>query len=180
MNLQSPADKKTIKKLKTYFIIKNISFLITSILLIISTVFFFCLLILQDHSETLQTQIDEKQSILKDEKITSTGEAIQNLNNTISSVSQIQNKYIIWTNFLKNFTDIMPADIRIQNMQFINTTNKMQITGFADNRDNFLLFKDKLSNFSPLTNIDSPISSITQRENIDFIITGEINENIYK
>lgn len=179
LNLLSAEKKKSVKRLITYFMVKNISSLVISLLLIASTVFGFSYLLLNNFSESLEEQIEKERTLQKEERIVSIEEATKELNDQLKSAKKIQSDYIPWTDFLSSFDDEVIQGITLSNVEFSMTTKSFKLIGVANLRSTLLAFQNELETLPELTDITSPISNLSQPENIQFEITGAITDEIY-
>ena len=180
LNLLSPKSKKEIRSIKTFFIIKTISFRVASLLLLISTVLIFSFFLLNIQIKSLDSLLELELDIKEKEKIASIGEATKDLNQQINLASSVQNEYILWTEFISNFTQLVPDGIIIKTVNFNNLTNSFSVTGIADTREALLEFEERLDQSVYFENIVSPISNLTQRESINFDISASLTDNIYE
>lgn len=180
LNLLSPQDKLIVKKIKILNIIKRLSFLIISFLIILSTIFIFSDLILSSSVNSIENQIENELDLLRQKQILSTEDAIKQLNNQLIVVREIQNNYIKWTEFLSSFVDNLPNEITLKELKLINSSLNFEIKGLALDRESFLDFKDSITSWPMFIEINSPISNLSEKENINFTITGTISDDIYE
>jgi len=163
-----------------FFQLKNTSFFIISIALITTTVFGFSYLLLNNFSESLIDQINKEIAQQKEEKLISIEEATKELNTQLKSAQQIQNDYIQWTTFLSDFSGKVIDGITLTNVEFITSTKSFKLMGMADTRATLLEFQDELEKLPTFNEITSPVSNLSQPENIQFEITGLLTDEVYK
>ena len=180
LNLLSPQSKREIRSIRTFYIIKTISFRIISLLLIIGTVLLFSFFLLNEQTKSLDLQIEQELEIKEKEKIASIGEATKDLNQQLNLASTIQDNYILWTGFISNFTHQVPGGIEINTLNFDNSTSSFSVTGIADSRETLLDFERQLNQSIYFENVVSPISNLTQKENIRFDISASLTDSIYE
>jgi len=65
-------------------------------------------------------------------------------------------------------------------LQFVSTDQELNIKGVAQNRDILIDFQNNLEELSYFNDINVPISSLLQKENINFEITGQLTDAIYE
>ena len=97
----------------------------------------------------------------------------------LKSVEKIQSDYIQWTNFLSSFDDEVLQGITLNNIEFSMTTKSFKLIGVANLRSTLLAFQNELETLPELSEITSPISNLSQPENIQFEITGVITDEIF-
>ncbi len=180
LNLLSPEEKTEVKKIKTFFIIKNASFVIVSIVLIVGTIFTFMYLILDNFSESINNQIETEKMIQEKEQVASIEGIINQLNLQLSRVQNIQGQYHEWSNFLLQFSNIVPDEITLTNLRINQISSSVLIVGTAQDRDALLSFQAELNKFPQITNVTSPLSNLAQKEAIRFEITALLAEIAYE
>lgn len=180
LNLLGPEEKTEVKKIKTFFIIKNVSFLIVSIVLIVGTIFTFIYLILDNQNESINNQIETEKAIQKKEQVASIEGIIDQLNLQLSRVQNIQEQYREWSAFLLPFSNIIPDGITLSNLRINKISSSILIVGTAQNRDALLTFQEALNQFPQITDVTSPLSNLVQKESIRFEITALVAEITYE
>jgi len=184
LNLLNPAQRNKAKKIKTYFATKHVLLQLLSLLLMITTIFYFSTIILKNNLDSLDEQINKEIEIRQLSNVNSIEDATKLLNSQLELVNNIQNKYIYWTVLLNDFSNLVPNNITLNNVKF--TTNILldsedktfKISGIAKQRQDFLNFKENLTNSEYYSNINAPLSNLIQKENINFVITGTLSNEI--
>ncbi len=184
LNLLNPIEIKKVEKIKLYFLVKHFMVQLISILLIISTIFVFSSIILQSYATSLDELITKEITIRKDSNVSTIEESTKELNAQLAHVDEIQSLYISWTNFLADFMLLIPKEIILDNME-INTnilvkgsTKTFEISGLAPLRNDLIKLQENLEASINFTDINTPVSNFIQKENINFIITGNITNEI--
>jgi hypothetical protein len=98
---------------------------------------------------------------------------IETLNEQIKQLLLIQKKHIIWPMVLSQLTDASVTGITLKSVNFDATTSTFALTGIALTRQDLVNYKAKIDALQVLSNIDSPLSDIIQRENINFQLKGK-------
>jgi len=185
LNLLNPIERNKAKKIKLYFIIKQVAFQLTTLIIIITGVFYFSTILLDSNLNSINEQIDKEIQIRKDGNLNSIEEATKQLNTQLELVNNVQKKYFIWSNFLNNFNELVPTNIDLIETEFttnilLNAQDKtFKIVGNAATRDDFSQFENNLIESGYFENINAPISNLIQKENINFTITGNITDEIF-
>ena len=99
---------------------------------------------------------------------------IKNINAQIKELQRIQGGELYWSNFFAKMSDLVPDGVVINGMG--NKDYAIAIAGNADMRDNLVAFKTKLEADSCFTDVNLPLSYLTEKENLSF----QINFNIKK
>jgi len=180
INLLSPAEKNYIKKKRLFFVIKSITFRFISLTLIIATVFIFSYFLLNNEKNSLDELINKEITLQLEGEVSAVEDATSELNKQLMSANNIQLEYIKWTNIIKSFSSTISGGIILTNLQFVSTDQELNIKGVAQNRDILIDFQNNLEELSYFNDINIPISSLLQKENINFEITGQLTDAIYE
>ena len=105
---------------------------------------------------------------------------INQINEKITNLKGVQTDYIKWSAYLAEFSTLIPPEITLSELAVSQETNKIQIRGLAPLRDDFLALKSNLENSPLLENIDSPISNLIKREEINFELSASLVLEDYK
>jgi len=167
LNLISPQQQRLIKIKTIYYYIENFLGLLVFALIILTT-------ILIPINGTLNSL---NRLILDSEKINETkGSAINlkiyDFNKSVLILDKIEATKYDWLNFMQKISQAAPANISLNKITAKLTDHQFEITGFADTRDGFIAFKNNLVNTNIFYNLNSPISEILIKDNIDFDLKG--------
>jgi len=180
INIISPREKKNVVSIKAYYIIKKIIFYLFSLLLIVATVLGFTYLLLKNNKLSVEQQLEQEKLIAQEAKLSSTEEIIKELNSQLKTVEQIQGKYILWTNLIKDFSNSVPDGIELHTTLIDRITKQVKITGLAQNREILLSFQETMKEFTYFDNVVYPISNLIEKENINFEISGILSDRVYE
>lgn len=185
LNLLNPTERNKAKKIKAYFIVKHIVFQLITLMIIITSIFYFSTFLLTGNLDSINNQIDDEIQIKTDGNLNSIEDATTQLNTQLQQVNQIQQQYFVWSKFLDNFSKLIPNGITIKELQFntnilTSATDKtFKIVGNAETREDFIELEEYLNNSEFFTNINAPISNLIEKENINFTITGNISDEVF-
>ncbi|MDP2683976.1 MAG: hypothetical protein Q8P20_02860 [bacterium] len=184
LNLLNPTERNKANKIKTYFAIKHVLLQVVSLLLMITTIFYFSSIILKNNSDSLDEQIAKEIEIRQQGNVNSIEDATKLLNSQLELVKNIQDKHVYWTIFLNDFSELVPDNITINNLEFYtnilsgSNTRTFKISGIANARQDFINFESNLTNSEYYSEINAPLSNLIQKENINFVITGILSNEI--
>lgn len=168
LNIISEELKKEIKLIIIYKFLKRLSFFVFSLLLIYSVAFQASKFILQKYSEENNGRnvINSKNS---DEYL----QKVKEINEKITNVTTVQADAIAWSDFVILMSETVNDGISIKQLSVDKATDTFLIAGSAVTRDSLLAFKADMDKLVYFSEIDLPISSLLQRENITFTITAK-------
>ncbi len=175
VNLLSLEQKKKTAQTRYFHLIKNVSFVLISVLVIIALSFGFSRILLDNQAENLQAQIDAELQLRQESKITTINDAVNELNTQIDRVTTIQSNYIQWTDLLADASALIPDGIRLNAVSIDSDDLTYNITGVASTRSTYQTLLDALEDSPLFITVHSPISNLIQRENISFTITGQLD-----
>jgi Tfp pilus assembly protein PilN len=101
------------------------------------------------------------------------------INAQISQVSGVENSQLYWSRLFDKLDAVVFPGITLSSL----TTNDyaVNIGGTADNRDDLVLFKEKLGNEKCFSDVNLPLSDLVDKSNvsfqIDFNVTPSCLEN---
>lgn len=170
LNLLAPEQKDCLKMTKAFSYIKIISFIFLTFVVLISGLLLSARLILQDNLGDIlvsSTNINEH-NLGIDREIT-------RLNNQIEAINKIQANYTKWSTVLAQLIKSIPNNIEINYLSFEKKTGDFTISGRARERQDLLNLKTILEQTPYLDKINSPISNLLTKNNVDFQFTGKLN-----
>jgi hypothetical protein len=100
---------------------------------------------------------------------------IKELNDKIALVSQVANSVRDWDKLIIRVGNLTPKGITLTFMKLNQPTQTIQITGMAETRDDLLKFKDIVNNSGFIENVDIPISSLLEKNNIPFSFSSKLD-----
>ncbi|MFH1366711.1 MAG: hypothetical protein ABIH38_01835 [Patescibacteria group bacterium] len=180
LNLLSPEKKKKLKEKKTLFAFRYISYFCAIFLIINLLLFYGTKLYLNHKLDSIKDEVSQATANLPSNQGTSLNNAIQEINKNIILLADIQSDYVKWSNYLTDFTALIPANILLNQLSLNQESKEIQINGHADQRDDFLVLKANLENTKIISDLNSPISNLIKKEDIDFVITAKIVLDNYK
>jgi len=146
------------------FVIWILFFLII-FLLFLSSIIFCLSIILKSQSELIEIRKNDK----KTQYLTEIEDKTSKLNKSLIEINLKQKEIIIWTPILEELSKITPTGVYLTNFSYQASFDKISLRGFADTRENFLYFHDKLSKSACFSKIEAPLSNLIRQNNVDFV-----------
>lgn len=100
---------------------------------------------------------------------------IQKVNKQLNNISEAQNSFFAWTPYLADTLKNLPTGISLNGLNFNKDNKNLIIQGLAKTRADLLTLKDNLAKLLWVKKLDLPASTLTAKENINFIIKVELN-----
>jgi len=113
---------------------------------------------------------------------------INNFNQKINNIEQIQSEFTPWADLLIKITDLTPQNIVLNSLYIEKVTREIQINGRAKTRQVLLDYQKNLKQAECMVlecleckcfeETEIPLSSLLEKENIDFEIITKLKINI--
>ena len=180
LNLLSLEKKKKLKEKELFYLLKNVAFLVAIFLFINAGILLAAKFYLEDKLKTITQEVDQATAALPSGQGTPINTSVQEVNTKIDYLTTIQQDYLKWSAYLADLTALIPQNISLGRISLNQESNQIQITGRAVYRDDFLSLKGNLDNSKILSDINSPISNLIKKENVDFVISASLIFDNYK
>jgi len=175
LNIISQELKKEINTKTIYLSYKNLLAIIFITLVLYTSGYLICLLVLQIHF--METVKDTTLITRGSENYTA---QVKQLNSAITSVENIQSEYINWSYLLEFLHQLSDQDINISNINVNKEKEVISLNGMAATRDSLLQLKKKLEESNYFTEINLPIKNLLEKENISFDINTSFKTYEFK
>ncbi len=175
LNIISQELKKEINTKTIYLSYKNLLAIIFITLILYTSAYLICLLVLQIHfvetvkDTTLITRGSENYSA-----------QVRQLNSTITNIENIQSEYINWSYLLEFLHQLSSEDVNISSISVNKEKKEIILRGMAMTRDGLLQLKEKLEESNYFTEINLPIKNLLEKENISFDINSSFKTYEFK
>ena len=171
LNLLPSKDKKRLELidfsyLLIFFGFRLVIIFIIFILILVAT--YFSLFILVNAQDDL---IEARQSNEKTQLQIEIEEKIEQINKEARRVHIKQSELIVWTPILEKLSEITLQGIYLTNFSYLSTDNKINLTGFAEDRDSLLVFEDSLEEIPYFKEVIAPLSNLIKQTDINFNFT---------
>ncbi|MBI3963433.1 MAG: PilN domain-containing protein [Candidatus Kerfeldbacteria bacterium] len=147
-----------------------------SVLAGIGVVVTFALLIgtrmfLHQYLETIERDIQSSQSSVVGQSTKAIDERMQTFNARIGELADIQERHIAWIPIVQETAALIPSQITVQQLQLDAEGQTVDLSGIASTRADLLQLATNLASARLFTNVEYPISLLTEPENINFTMT---------
>lgn len=178
LNLLSPDQKEALRARVVYAMIERLMIAFVSSLLIASIV----LLLIKIELTTNLSQVQTRQ-ILSSEYVTVNND-IRLLNQQISRVETLQRMAVSPTELIRDVAARTPPGVRVTGMDFDVKTQSMRLNGTAAGRDDLLAYEETMRASPFVQSLQSPISNLFQRVDINFqfliVLNVEAMKKVYE
>ena len=145
-------------------------FLALTSLLFIATKMF-----MENRLKVIKNEVEKTRSTMTGSENITLSNDIKNFTTKLNYIDGVQKKYTKWSDLLADFNKLVPTGITLSSLSFDKVTTQVLINGKAVLRDNLVDFENNLKGASFLKELESPISNILKREDIDFNFTAKLN-----
>jgi len=95
-----------------------------------------------------------------------------------SSISKFQDGHLYWSNVFYQLSELTPEGIYVSGI--VTKDYTVSLAGKARTRDNLLTFQEKIGSSNCFENLNTPLSNLVSREDVDFQIDFEVKTNCFK
>ena len=93
---------------------------------------------------------------------------VEEVNRKMAQLSQLQEKYIKWSETLKNVVGLIPEGIKIYRLEIDRDSGILRINGLAQTRDNYLTLEKQLRESELVEKINAPVANLLKPKDIAF------------
>ncbi len=99
---------------------------------------------------------------------------VKNINNLTKDINFSNQNFIPITPKLTELINSLPNDIKINSLQIDRSAQTIIISGMALTRSALLLYQETVNKVSWIDQIETPVSQLFQKENINFEFKGKL------
>jgi hypothetical protein len=166
INLIPEEEKRELRVFDIYLMIRNIIYII-----LIGVIFIaFILLVTKFYLQNYFNRIVSQTYITAGLSQFSSNE-IKKFNEEFEIVKEVQDNFVAWSNLFLNLGKMVNEGITIAKLDINKKNLEIKIMGTARNRDDLIKFKDNLDLSGYFNAFEIPLSTLLQRENINFNFT---------
>lgn len=170
LNLLSDQKKEELKKKLFFEIITNVLEMLLAINIAVAIILLVAKIVLQNNfNETVS------QSTLITTSYSAINQEIDKVNRELKLVDKLYKNAPLWSDLLMHLSKATPTDVNIRNASFNTLEKTASISGFALTRSGLLELIKNLESTNMFEKIESPISNIFERTNINFGLSANIN-----
>lgn len=175
-NLLPPKQKSEIRfeRTQSFIIMGIVSVFIVTFSII--ALFFGMEILVENKLKIIQDQVMAKEEQIEKEKVGKLETDIKDLNRYLKRLDGIQKGHLYWSDILKNLIELVPGGVKIASLSANQEDRRIEIQGNANTRDQLLNFEENLRNSKIFEGVESPLSNIVKKENVDFEITFYLKE----
>jgi hypothetical protein len=178
LNLIPPSRRDEIQKNQYFRNITRWEFQIAVLILLFVAVLFSIRAILQMNVLLVETaQINEGNADSQKE-IAGYDTDIKNINSRVAELEKIKNGQLKWENVFLKLDEYYVPGIRLET--FATQNYAVGLSGIADTRDNLIIFKEQLAKEKCFTDLNLPLSSLVDKENVEFDLSFSVNKDCLK
>ena len=168
-----PAEKKRSiaaersQRLQRKLVVIFLSCLILSVAILFATHWY-----IDYEVKSIDDQIVTAQQVLRSRGDDSNTQ-IEAMNAQLAQMQGVQKDHILWPSIISQLTDTLVPGITLDSIAFDASAQTVTLSGIALTRQNLVAYKEKLGSLPFISNIESPLSDLIQRENINFQFKGK-------
>ena len=169
LNLLSPDQREYLKFEYVYLHVRTVTFLLLTFTIITTGLLLAARLMLQDNYATVLTTT----TLVNDKNQTLDKEIIE-LNQNLQDVRRIQGEFVKWSGILIEINRAIPNNIEVTSLVLEKGSRVFTMSGRAQKREDFLQLKANLESLPYFDELQSPLTNLLLRENVQFEFNGKI------
>ncbi len=173
LNLLPPQEKKRLELTEFAFLLISFGCRLAIILIIFVVILittYFSLFILVKAQDNL---IEVRQNDEKTQHQMEIEGKIEKVNQEARRIFIKQSELIIWTPILERLSKITPSGVYLINFSYRASSEEINITGWANNRDKLLVFENLLKESPYFEDLNAPLSNLIKQTDINFSFTAK-------
>ena len=174
LNLLSPAQKESLRLRVLFAMIERLMIALAAAVLL----FAILLQVLRVRLTHAYSNVVSRQ-LLSTEYVSVNNE-IKRLNETIGRIERIQREVVPASNLLIDVAGRVPPEVQIANLTFETRTQSLRMSGQAKTRAALLTFEESLRKSPFIKTLESPISNLFEKQNINFSFQAILEVNALK
>jgi len=174
LNFISPTQREENRFQKNYSLVKEIIVIFVISLVVIVGFLQLTQIILNNKLDNVTADTKTLKQQTEEEKSVDLGKTVKEFNKLLKNIDGIQAEYTFWSEILIKTASFVPSGVRLSSFTINRVNSNFKITGRANFRDDLLNLKRNLEESDHFIEIQSPISNILLRENINFELSGKI------
>lgn len=178
LNLIPPKYKEEIAKNNRKLAVINAEITATFILLCFLGMLISVRYILKLNLNSLSMAREKSAMLSKYNEIKDYDSQFVKVNSSMGDVLLINKDQLYWSNLFVKLSSIVFPGIEIETLATMDYD--ITLGGIAKNRDDLILFKEKLAKEECFTQVDLPLSELADKENVEFKINFRVNEDCLK
>jgi len=129
--------------------------------------------------KSLSDSLGSIQSSLRGQDLKTQQTAVQKLNMYLEKIDTVQKNQKSYSYLLNSLAKIVPDGIRFDSLS-VEENGEATLNGFAQKREQVLIFKDLLEKSTVFSNVESPVSNLTKSTDINFYFRFKIQPDALK
>lgn len=166
LNLLDPQRKKNYLLRKILLTIQKGIEILFFFILIIGIIFY-----IAEYYIDKNFQAIIEQTTFINQNVSSFNKEINQINYQLKEISNIQSEYIAWSPLLIEITNAIPEGVKLDSLKIDKNELTILMKGRAAVRNDFLILKNNLNNIYFIDKIESPLTNLLKKEDVDFKFT---------
>lgn len=168
INLLPDRKKDGLEKLIKFLFCKEILEVILLVMAFLSMTLLWGWIILEDHFSSLS-----QSALLVNKEFSQYNQEVRKINFTIKTLNASSQGFNPLTPKIVEFINKLPADIKLNSLNFSRETGTFEISGVSKTREALIAFQTLLQSFDWLDQVESPTSQLFQKQDINFDIKAK-------
>ncbi len=174
INLLPPEQKEELEQEESFKIIIILGILFLSLVVSLTLILFSIKTSILGTLEVQRIYLEEREKELKSAEVQEIEERIKESNQGLSELNSFYQSEKDLTSILEEFSETLPKDTYLTNLNFNSVSSQFSLSGFCPNRETLLEFKKNLEKEEKFKEIYFPPTDWVAPTDINFSITLKI------
>ena len=169
LNLLAPNQREYLRYEHLYLYVRTVTVLLLTFTVVISGLLLAARLMLQDSYATAlsaTTTVNDRNRTIDRE--------IAKLNLGLKDVKAIQAYFVKWSTLLVDLTTVVPSNVEVSYLNLEKKNHLFNLTGMAQQRDDFLALKQALEKLPYLQELSNPLTNLLLQRNVSFQFSAKL------
>lgn len=170
LNLTSPQMREALKQHVLSSAVRTLVVVVIGVEVIFAGVLFAGDLQLRAKTKNLTQEAERSSLLLRAQGQATVADTTKLLNSQITALQSLQKRYVSWLPVFETFSDLTPAGVSLQSIDFNQKTGRVIFQGTAETRESYTQYEKILQGSSLLSNVTFPLQ--TKKTGLSFNITA--------
>lgn len=176
LNLLPKKYRKKIERKETGFSVIGMFILLLIIIALTCELFYATEKLLNNKLETIKAQNNTYNDFFDTERNREIEASVKKINKLMVNIEKIQKNRTEWSKILLDLSEMTPQGIRLYEVRANKADKIIEITGFAQNRDDLLDYEKLIEESDYYESVDLPSSYLINPTDIVFVISAGLTE----
>ena len=174
LNLLPPEEKKILALEKARRWVMFYGSALIGLTLVLAVLLSAIWLYVHTQLKTADTNLVTAQASVRGQDLKNQQNLITQLNNKLAKINALQKKRKYFSPLLASLAELVPSGVHLEGLS-LSDQGTAVLSGFAQKREQFLIFKQALESSPLFTDVASPLTNLTSQTDLTFSLQFKFN-----